>query len=295
MTPSRGNEGAPRLAALAVILGLGLASCDSPTTIRGAALKSYLAAVRVESVNGQLNSGPPPAASTGPTVNVPANAQTITGGSSVLQLTTTGPARTIAAFVDGVDGHYLVPLQGDITGGQAIVSIGGLPPALNFEVTFMAADANGVWGGYSSMTINAIEAAGGDIQVSVTWNSEADVDLHVVEPGGGEIYYGSPTSGSGGILDIDANAACSTSNITQENIGWAPGKAPTGTYVVRVDYWDACGAIQTDYIVTISLRPGVPAVPGLPGSGVSIFEGTFTGPGDQGGAGDGRTIASFVF
>jgi hypothetical protein len=198
------------------------------------------------------------------------------------------------AFVDGVDGYYLVPVP-DITGGQAIVSLGGLPPVLNFTVTFAAAGANGVFGPYSTMNISAIEAAGGDIQVSVTWNTEADVDLHVVEPSGSEIYYGSPTSGSGGILDIDANAACSTSSLTQENIGWNAGKAPSGTYIVRVDYWDSCGAASTDYIVTISLRPGVPAIPGLPGSGVSIFEGTFTGPGDQGGAGDGETIATFVF
>jgi len=294
MTPSRGNARAPKLTALAVMLSLGLASCDSPTTIRGAALSAYLAGVRIASVNGQLNSGAPPAPGAGPSVTVPANASTITGGSSVLNLSTSGPARSIVAFVDGIDGFYLVPLP-DITSGKAIVSLGGLPPVLNFDVTFAAAGTDGVFGPYSTMTISAIEAAGGDIQVSVTWNTEADVDLHVVEPGGAEIYYGSPTSGSGGVLDIDANAACSTSTLTQENIGWAAGKAPTGTYTVRVDYWDACGAISTDYIVTISLRPGVPAVPGLPGSGVSIFEGTFTGPGDQGGAGSGETIATFVF
>jgi hypothetical protein len=278
-----------------VILALVLTSCDSPTTIRGAAIRTYLAGVRVESVNGQLNSGPPPPASTGPTVNVPANSQTITGGSSALTLTTSAPVRTVAAFVDGVDGHYIVPLRGDITSGQAIISIGGLPPVLDFEIIFAVAGADGVYGPYSSMSISAIEAAGGDIQVSVTWNSQADVDLHVVEPGGTEIYYGGTTSASGGELDIDANAACSTSNLTQENIGWAPGQAPSGTYIVRVDYWDACGTPQTDYIVTVSLRPGVPSIPGLPGSGVSIFEGTFTGPGDQGGLGDGRLITTFVF
>ena len=295
MTPNRGNGRARSLAPLAVILTLGLTSCDSPTTVRGAALRTYLAGVRVESVNGNLNSGPPPPASTGPTVNVPGNAQTITGGSTALALTTSAPVRTVAAFVQGVDGHYIVPLGGDITSGQAIISIGGLPPALDFEIVFAVAASDGVYGPYSSMSVNALQVAGGDIQVSVTWDTQADVDLHVVEPNGAEIYYGSTMSASGGELDIDANAACSTSNLTQENVGWAPGEAPTGTYIVRVDYWDACGTPQTDYIVTVSLRPGVPAIPGLPGSGVSIFEGTFTGPGDQGGAGDGRTITTFVF
>lgn len=295
MTPCRENARAPKLAALAVLLSVGLASCDSPTLIRGAQLKTYLAGVRVEDVTGQLNSGPPPAPGAGPTIFVPGNAQTITGGSSALAFTTSAPIGTMAVFVDGVDGHYLVPLPTDISSGQAIISIGGLPPVLSFDIVFMVAGSNGVFGPYGSMTVNALEAAGGDIQVSVTWDSDADVDLHVVEPGDFEIYYGSPNSGSGGELDIDANAACSVSGLTQENIGWAPGSAPPGTYIVRVDYWDACGALETNYIVTVSLRPGVPSIPGLPGSGVQIYTGTFTGPGDQGGAGSGRTITNFVF
>lgn len=294
MTPSRENARAPRLAALAVLFSLVIAGCDEPTFIRGAQLKTYLAGVTIETVKGQLNSAPPPAPSTGPSINVPANAETITGGSAALDFTTSAPVQSIVVFVEGVDGHYLVPVP-NISGGQAILSIGGLPPVLDFDIVFAAAGADGVYGPYSSLAVSLIEAAGGDIQVSVTWDTDADVDLHVVEPGGAEIYYGSPTSASGGELDIDANAACSTSSLTQENVGWAPGSAPAGTYIVRVDYWDACGAVQTDYIVTVSLRPGVPSVPGLPGSGVSVFTGTFTGPGDQGGAGSGREITRFAF
>lgn len=293
--PCSENARAPKLAALAVTLSLVLAGCDNPTVIRGAALETYLAGVNIEGVQGQLNSGPPPAAGAGPTVNVPANAETITGGSTAFGLSASAPSRTVAVYVDGVDGHYIVPLPSDITVGQGIVSLGGLPPVLNFEILFAVAGANGVFGPYSPMSISAIRAAGGDIQVSVTWDTPADVDLHVVEPGGAEIYYGAPSSASGGVLDIDANAACATSDLTQENIGWQAGTAPPGSYIVRVDYWDACGATVTDYVVTISLRPGVPSIPGLPGSGVQVYTGTFTGPGDQGGAGSGEDVATFIF
>jgi hypothetical protein len=278
-----------------VLLALALTSCDTPTLIRGAELSGYLAGVAIEGVRGQVMSGPPPAPGAGPSVSIPMNTQTITGGSSGLDLVASAPFRTAAVFVNGVDGHYLVPLPGDISSGMAIITIGGLPPVLDFDVVFSVAGADGVFGPYSAISVSAIEAAGGDIQVSVTWDTPADVDLHVIEPNGAEIYYGSPTAASGGELDIDANAACSTSTLTQENIGWSVGSAPQGTYIVRVDYWDACGALRTDFIVTVSLRPGTPSVPGLPGSGVQIFEGFFTGPGDQGGAGDGRTIATFVF
>jgi hypothetical protein len=294
MTPSRETTRVPKLIAIALTLTMALAGCDSPTLIRGAGLSTYLAGVTVNESHGQLNSGEPPAPSTGPTLGIPSNVQGITGGSSAMTLTASAPISSVVAFVDGVDGFYFVPVDG-ITSGQAIVTIGGLPPVLDFEIVFAAAGANGIYGPYTSLNVSAIQAAGGDIQVSVTWNSDADVDLHVVEPGGTEIYYGNPTSASGGELDIDANAACAVSGLTQENIGWAAGSAQPGTYTVRVDYWDACGAASTDFIVTISLRPGVPSVPGLPGSGVQIYEGTFTGPGDQGGAGSGRTITTFVF
>jgi hypothetical protein len=294
VTSIHGTTRAGWVAPLA-ILGILLAGCDSPTTIRGGALKAYLAGVTVSDISGQLNSGPAPAPGAGPTVSAPMNTQTITGGSSVFDLTGSASFRRVAVYVDGVDGHYVVPLPVDVPNAQAILTIGGLPPVLGFQVFFAVAGADGVFGPYSGLNVNAIQAAGGDIQVSVTWNTAADVDLHVVEPGGAEIYYGSTMSGSGGELDIDANAACSTSSLTQENIGWAPGSAPSGTFIVRLDYWSACGATQTDYIVTVSLRPGVPSIPGLPGSGVQLFTGSFTGPGDQGGAGDGRQITTFFF
>ena len=295
MTFSGENLRARTVAPLAALLSLVIVGCESPTVIRGAALSAYLAHVIVEDTQGQLNSGPRPAQGAGPSVSVPTNAQTITGGSTALTLTASAPFTTVAVAVDGIEGHYLVPVSGEHTSARAIISIAGLPPAPEFDILFAVAGASGVFGPYSTLSVSPIKAAGGDIQVSVTWNTAADVDLHVVEPGGSEIYYGSPTSGSGGELDIDANAACSTSDLTQENIGWAPGTAPSGTYIVRVDYWDACGAIQTDYIVTVSKRPGVPTIPGLPGGGVRVYTGSFTGPGDQGGAGSGVEITKFGF
>lgn len=285
-----------RLATLVVLLSALVVSCDTPTgVIRGGGLRNYIAGVVVEDSRGQLNSGDAPAAGAGPSINLPANLQTITGGSSVFQMTTSAPVSSLIAFVQDVGGYYKVPLDVPVSSGEVILTLGGLPPVLDFTVTFAVAGSDGVYGPYATMGVHAIAVAGGDIQVSVTWNTDADVDLHVVEPSGAEIYYGSTTSGTGGELDIDANAACSVSGLTQENIGWPAGSAAPGTYIVRVDYWDACGAVQTDYIVTVSLRPGVPSVPGLPGSGVQIFSGSFTGPGDQGGAGDGKTITTFVF
>jgi uncharacterized protein YfaP (DUF2135 family) len=38
----------------------------------------------------------------------------------------------------------------------------------------------------------------GDVQVTVTWDADSDLDLHVVEPSGEEIFYGHPVSATGG-------------------------------------------------------------------------------------------------
>jgi len=122
----------------------------------------------------------------------------------------------------------------------------------------------------------------GDVQVSVAWNAASDVDLHVVDPSGEEIFYGNPASASGGQLDVDSNAACIIDGRQIENIRWG-SSAPGGSYTVRVDYWDACGVSATNYIVTVKN-----------GSSTQTFSGVLTGPGDQGFSGSGVTVTNFV-
>ncbi|HUF76309.1 MAG TPA: hypothetical protein VMM35_08525 [Longimicrobiales bacterium] len=287
-----------RLAPLALLMSLALVSCnDSPTVISGAEVSAYVAAVLIEDVDVRaiLHSGAPPVAAGGPSVSAPASLNGITGGSALLQLAGGGQFRQVVVFVPGIDGYYLAELPFDLTAVNAIITVGGRVPVSSFEVAFAVADANGVWGAPDGTSVSVIAAAGGDIQVSVTWNTVADVDLHVVEPSGREIYYGSRNSPSGGTLDIDANAACSTDALWQENVGWASQTAPSGQYTVRVDYWSSCDVAQTDYVVTVYLKSDTPAVPGSPGSGVSIFTGSFTGEGTRGGAGAGVFITNFVF
>jgi len=287
-----------RVAALAILLGLSATGCnETPTVIAGAEVSAYIAAVLAKDfdIRGILYAGAPPSPGSGPSVTAPASVNGITGGSAALALAGGGQFRKVAVYVEGVDGYYLANLPFDVTATNVVFTVGGRAPLLNFNVVFAVADANGVWGQVHATAVSVIEVAGGDIQVSVTWDTDADVDLHVVEPSGQEIYYGSRSSASGGLLDIDANAACATSNLFQENVGWSPQTAPVGQYTVRVDYWSSCGAAQTDYIVTVYLRSDTPTVPGSPGSGVLLFTGSFTGGGTQGGAGDGVHITNFNF
>ena len=80
----------------------------------------------------------------------------------------------------------------------------------------------------------------GDVQVTLRWDNPVDLDLHVIDPSGEEIYFSHSTSQSGGTLDVDANAGCGN-DAPVENIYWPSGGAPFGTYQVSVVYFNDCG------------------------------------------------------
>ena len=75
----------------------------------------------------------------------------------------------------------------------------------------------------------------GEVTVTLAWNSDSDLDLHIICPDGERIFFDSP-SGCGGELDVDMNAVGSNQISLQpvENIVW-PNGAPSGDYEVRVD------------------------------------------------------------
>ena len=82
----------------------------------------------------------------------------------------------------------------------------------------------------------------GDVSVTLFWSDINDLDLHVIDPNGEEIFYGNLISLSGGMLDKDSNSDCNEANLFPvENIVWPTGTAPPGTYTVRVNFykqWD---------------------------------------------------------
>lgn len=61
----------------------------------------------------------------------------------------------------------------------------------------------------------------GDVQITLTWDNHADLDLHVVDPFGERIYFLNEQSSSGGQLDVD-----NIVGFGPENIFWPKGQAP---------------------------------------------------------------------
>jgi len=82
----------------------------------------------------------------------------------------------------------------------------------------------------------------GDVQVTLTWYANADIDLYVEDPNGDLVYYGNPQVPSGGQLDRDN--MCSNFEMGKpENIFWPTGSAPPGVYKVSVNYYSDCGGV----------------------------------------------------
>lgn len=85
-----------------------------------------------------------------------------------------------------------------------------------------------------------VKAAGGqtdaELRVSLEWFNFDDLDLHVVEPSGGRIYFGLKRSRqSAGFLDVDMNMGVGTTREPVENIAWGLGeRIQEGTYRVEV-------------------------------------------------------------
>lgn len=93
----------------------------------------------------------------------------------------------------------------------------------------------------------------GDVQVTLTWTGDVDLDLHVIDPSGTEIYFASPTSPSGGQLDVDYIPTAGDSGTHVENIYWPTGGAPAGSYQALVEglggYNDSSANFTMDVIV----------------------------------------------
>ena len=80
--------------------------------------------------------------------------------------------------------------------------------------------------------------ATGDLVVTLTWDTESNLNLHVGDPDGADIYWGNqssqppfafnqPDSGSFGYIDYDSNANCVIDGLRREDVIW-PDPPPSG-------------------------------------------------------------------
>ena len=231
------------------------------------------------------HSGPLPAPTGSLTVSVPSTGDAINGGS--ITVSVTGSSATITAVyvsVMGQSGYWQVSVPAGSSVADVLLT---LAQHLGSAVTivFEAGDASGDISAPVATDLSITTVGTGDIQVSVSWDADNDLDLHVLDPNGFEVYFGDRTSPEGGMLDLDSNAGCDIDGVNNENIVWPSGKAPHGTYTVSVDNYENCTGTQADYVVTVQ-KTGAPPM---------TFSGSFlaSDPGDfdEGGV----VVTTFTF
>lgn len=100
--------------------------------------------------------------------------------------------------------------------------------------------------------------ASGAIQITLAWNTGADIDLYVTDPGGETLSYSHTTAASGGNLDHDARGQCNASQANNhiENVYWNSAQPPSGNYQVQLHYWGDCGTGSPPTNTTVSISVG---------------------------------------
>ena len=134
-------------------------------------------------------------------------------------------------------------IAGVLGGGAVLLVVGAIVAAVLFKVF-----SGNLVGNRDEPVLGT-----GDVQITLRWDAPVDLDLHVIDPSGEEIWYGNRTSISGGNLDVDANAGCNSMMTNPvENVFWPYGGAPGGQYQVSVVYFTNCGySGPVSYQVTV--------------------------------------------
>lgn len=250
--------GLARLGTLRLLWLVGmLHGCDAASAESGVTALMRVAAA-------QFAPGPLPAAQDGPVVTSLVTLQNAVYPGEVaspLSGSLGRGATAVALELAGDRGYWILP-----AGPAAITA--PEQPTFAAQLCFATAllpgrralraqgrDAEGRPGPIAELELEVLAVPGpaGALVVSLRWDAQVDLDVHVQQPGGTEIWNGmktgySPPPGQpadpaaqarAGRLDFDSNAQCVIDGRQKENVIW-PSAPPRGHYRVRVDTASLC-------------------------------------------------------
>lgn len=185
------------------------------------------------------------------------NTDVIPGGTSYATIQTSTPAQRL--LIGAVDefGYFELPVESDADGlnQNFILKISQLNQQENFTVRLAYLDESDQVSQSILAELEVTSVGTGTLQVSLSFDNDKDVDLHLIEPNGDHIYYGNMMSSNGGELDLDSNPACSIDGVNNENIFYSEdAQLDAGTYNVYVDMFSNCDpSIATNFVASVYL------------------------------------------
>jgi len=240
-----------------------LCACDPAPSDSGATALLSVAGAR-------FHPGPPPGDSGGPAVTAIDNPQFAVWRGQINKPFggALGHSATAALlFLDGDRGYWIVDAgPADITAPTdptfaVTLDFSAVVPLGQRALEVRAVDAAGRVGPARAepLTLYQLPPPDGALVVTLAWDTEADLDLHVVTPAGVELWAhhafesdapaGEPPGPTVGYLDVDSNAGCLIDGRRQESVLWKQGPS-RGHYLVRVDTASLCAARLASWSLT---------------------------------------------
>jgi hypothetical protein len=254
---------------------------------------------------GQFFEGKIPAGTGGPEVlTVDSQNNLITQGQAGKKLAGVakkGSTAVAMRFEDLGTGYWVVPVgpedpqtEGDLT-WEAVIDYSNAVRPGKHPLLLAASNELGTFGPTRDLPIlvQSLTPDGAAV-ITLSWDSTADLDLHVIGPNGKETDPKHVTTAfdvdgglppGAGSIDRDANAGCGQNGYRSESLVFVDPPAP-GVYQIRVDMFDACGAPAANFTLT-ARRAGksvltakgrlldLDADGGGPGSGLFVGEASF--------------------
>lgn len=277
--------GATRLGAVAVAVGLlGIASAGcAPSASPESGITALLRVSNAQFVEGALA---PDTSAAGSAVvsGVAINNTNVYPGEQGFPLGGTVTGATVLVGLKNDSGHWIVPatvLDQTTVGGYDFttqLTFSPLMPTGSQTLILRGVASDGTVGPAQIYVLTAGTPAPptGPLVVTLNWDTEADLDLHVVIPNVVdpsmpiEIWTKHPlgipiptldnpidpyAAATAPYLDFDSNANCVIDGLRQESVVFqaSAGAPPPGDYTVRVDAPSMCGQVDAQWVVTATV------------------------------------------